>query len=130
MSERKPHPIQPVVVVDGVTRFQSNPLIKYLLSNGGIHQDDLCILYQTEDGYTKDDYQQLMQLIGYSVCGYRDLHEADLLVYDTAQKMADGEDEKNARIAILQEEIDYLKSSLKEPIARLYNKHPDDLFEK
>ena len=41
--------------------------------------------------------------------------------------MSKEEDYKDAHIAHLEQELEQLKAALKEPIARLYGIHPDDL---
>lgn len=62
------HPMQPVVLVDGVPRFKANAIVRYLLDEGPFNLDDLSRL-----GFSQEDYTQLMQLIGYSVGAYGDL---------------------------------------------------------
>lgn len=61
------HPQQPLVIVDGVVRFKSNPLIKALLMEfrGGLNR--LSIISQDSE-----HWHQLLQLTGYSVDGYCD----------------------------------------------------------
>jgi len=51
----------------GELRFKANPLVKYLIDKGNINLTDLLI---REDTYSGEDYEQLMQLIGYSLGGY------------------------------------------------------------
>lgn len=73
MSKR--HPMQPVVIAgDGCARFKENKIVRDLLdmaSKHGMDLNQICI-----KGYDPDDYAQLMELIGYSVSGYGDLHLA------------------------------------------------------
>lgn len=67
MSKRQP--MQPVVVAaDGVIRFKENKIIRAMLElcqKHGFGLNEIAAI-----NYEKDDYSQLMQLIGYSVSGY------------------------------------------------------------
>lgn len=70
MTEPK-HPMQPVVAVDrGVHRFKRNSIVRNLLDNhlGGL--EALSFL-----DFPVEDWEQLYQLIGYSVSGYCDLSQ-------------------------------------------------------
>lgn len=80
-ARRKParHPRQPVVIAgDGVARFKENRIVRWMLAAVESQGDDLNTIAYTfpEEGFD-DDYQQLMQLIGYSVSGYGDLRRSD-----------------------------------------------------
>lgn len=70
MSKRQP--MQPVVVAsDGVIRFKQNKIISDMLEfcqGYGFGLNEIATR-----NYEKDDYSQLMQLIGYSVSGYGNL---------------------------------------------------------
>jgi len=69
----KKHPMQPVVEApDGVIRFKANQIISDMLEICGKHGFDLNEIAARD--YKKDDLSQLMQLIGYSVSGYGNLH--------------------------------------------------------
>jgi hypothetical protein len=72
MSAKKgrPHPMQEVVMVDGIVRFRQNPLVDALCKSfpGGLNA-----LYSVP--HTKEDWSQLLQLTGYSVAGYGDCTE-------------------------------------------------------
>lgn len=60
---------QPLVLDEGgVVRFKENPIVRYLLDNGGIDMNQLALL-----GFTNEDQAQFAQLIGYSVSGWGDL---------------------------------------------------------
>lgn len=63
------HPMQPIVMVNGVARFQKNALVEYLLDNGGISLNDLAML----PNISRADREQFAQLIGYSVSGFGEL---------------------------------------------------------
>lgn len=115
------HPIQPLVIVDGVKRFKRNAVVRYLLDHGGIDMNKLARM-----DFDADDRQHFMQLIGYSHSGYGGLECASEAVYESAQHMEAGSTEQEARITYLEQELAALRESLREPMARLFNKHPDD----
>ena len=71
------HRMQPVVMApDGVIRFQSNEIIQWLFKSGKIDLNYISTRVQDHGGvgpkFSKDDYAQLNQLLGYSVSGYGD----------------------------------------------------------
>ena len=119
------HPIQPLLKDEhGVLRFKENKIVSYILDNGGIDLNDIAV-----KDFTKEDRQQFAQLIGYSLSGYSDLRSyVDDEAYYTAEKMhTEGVDDRDAKIEFLQERIKNLKSKLREPMAELFEIHPDDL---
>ncbi len=63
-----PHPMQPLVLDDGVVRFKSNAIVRFLLDHGGYDLNRLALLH-----FTDEDRAQFAQLIGYSVSGWGDL---------------------------------------------------------
>lgn len=71
------HPNQPIVIDPrGVARFKENALVCKLLDHGqatGLGLNELALLEDID----VNDWQQLAQLIGYSVSGYGDLSYAD-----------------------------------------------------
>jgi hypothetical protein len=118
------NPIQPLAKDDkGVLRFKKNAIVEYLLDNGGIDLNRLAMI-----DFSKDDRQQFAQLIGYSLSGYGELSYVDDEAYTTAQIMTEqGISEDAARIQYLEGELIALRSALREPMARLFEVHPDDL---
>jgi len=64
------HPNQPIILTNGVVRFKANALVRHLLDS---YPGGLDALIRKTVGYHDPDYVQLMQLIGYSICGYCDL---------------------------------------------------------
>jgi len=84
------HPNQPLVFDDhGVIRFKENGIISWMLDQGrerGIFDMNKIGMHYASNAFTREDMNQLAQLIGYSVSGYGDLsyanvktvHEADL----------------------------------------------------
>jgi hypothetical protein len=122
------HPIQPIVVdQDGVPRFQGNAIVQYLLAFARNHGCGLNELAEIP-GFRPDDWQQLAQLLGYSLDGYGELSYVTADAYEQARLMATaGLTETQAHITHLEREICALRDALREPIARLYGIHPDDL---
>lgn len=71
MSDAK-HPVQPVIVAsDGVHRFKKNAIVERLLEAGPFDLNAIARM-----GFSREDHEQLAQLIGYSVCGFCDLSYA------------------------------------------------------
>jgi hypothetical protein len=124
------HPIQEIITdANGSPRFRENLLVRHLLDWASARGCDLNDLARLR-GPTADDWRQFAQLIGYSLSGYGELSYVTDDAYGAAARMADGErPEGTARANHLQQELDELRSALREPIARLYGKHPDDLQE-
>jgi len=74
MSKTPPHPMQPLVVVDGKVRFKENKLIRWLMKRGGL---DLNHVFGS--GCDQADLDQFYQLIGYTVSGYDELVGSDVI---------------------------------------------------
>ena len=70
------HPMQPVGFDGqsnenqpyGVVRFKENKIVNFLLKAGPFDLNQISCME-----FSQEDYTQLMQLIGYSTCGYGDL---------------------------------------------------------
>ena len=62
------HPTQPTVMVNGVKRFKSNAIVRWLLDDGPFDMNRIAMR-----GFDVEDQRQFAQLIGYSVSGYQDL---------------------------------------------------------
>jgi hypothetical protein len=63
------HPIQPLERHDdGAIRFKKNAIVEQLLFTSKFSLTDISRM-----PFSNDDYQQLMQLIGYTVSGYSEL---------------------------------------------------------
>jgi uncharacterized protein YceH (UPF0502 family) len=125
-SELK-NPIQPLVDVQGVTRFKANAIVRHLIdTHPACDMNTLARM-----NFTDDDRQQFAQLIGYSLSGYSELRSyVSDEAYSAAAHMADGMDERDARVAALEQKIAELRAAadaLREPVARLLEMHPDDL---
>ena len=122
------NPIQPLANdAQVVLRFKANTIVQHLLdTHPACDMNKLACME-----FTADDRQQFAQLIGYSLRGYGELGSyVDDEAYGTAAHMADGLDERDARIAALEQKIAELRAAanlLREPVARLLEMHPDDL---
>jgi len=82
------HPWQPIVTVDGVVRFKENKLVSYLYNvlpkeqKHNLHESLASI-------FTREEWVQFNQLIGYSTCGFGDVyadHKDILKKLDKAEK--------------------------------------------
>jgi hypothetical protein len=80
------HPMQPLVSDDqGVTRFRRNKIVDYLLEWArpkGMGLNELRAI-----GFDDDEWQQLTQLIGYSLSGWGTLSFVDDAAWDRAQQL-------------------------------------------
>lgn len=67
-----PHPMQPVVLdPHGVARFKQNAIVRFLVDwarDRGMSLNELAVM-----GFSDADFEQLAQLIGYSVSGFGEL---------------------------------------------------------
>ena len=123
------HPIQPIVKDGhGTVRFKENKIVSDLLdcaSKHGLSLNDIAIR-----DYSNEDRQQLAQLIGYSLSGYSELRS----YVDDAAYAAAVAKSKNSKKSDIEIERDHykaklmaIKKSLRLPMARLFEVHPDDL---
>lgn len=119
------HPIQPLEKKDGVLRFKQNAIVSHLLEHGEKHGCGLNEIARMD--FSEEDHMQLAQLIGYSLSGYGELSYVDGDSYSAAEKMSEGKSEVAARIEHLESELAALRTELREPMARLFGVHPDDL---
>jgi hypothetical protein len=102
------NPIQPLGEVNGVMRFKANAIVRHLLDT---HQTcDMNTLARM--AFSDDDRQQFAQLIGYSLSGYSELQSyVSDEAYSTAVHMSDGLDERDARIAALEQKLAELRAA-------------------
>ena len=118
------HPIQPIIKdADGRPRFKPNAIVRYLLDHGGFDLNTL-----TERDFSREDWQQFAQLIGYSLAGFGELSYVDRETYEAAVTLSTTEQlETEARLQYLREQLQCLRNALRHPIAELYGISPDDL---
>lgn len=122
------NPIQPLEKdAHGTLRFKENAIVRHLLEWAQERGHGLNEMARMD--FNADDWQQMAQLIGYSLSGYSELSYVSADAYGAAATMADeGLREKDARIAYSEHELHMARASLREPIARLFGVHPDDLM--
>ena len=118
------HPIQkPIEDETGVWRFTENKLVSFLVDNYGLNE---LAKVRYKENIDAEDWYQLMQLIGYSISGAPIPYD----VKDIAESMMENKlSETEAKIKYYEELIFNLRKSLRDPVAELYEKHPDDLME-
>jgi hypothetical protein len=80
------HPIQPIETdADGRRRFKGNAIVQYMLSCGRRGERfDLNALAGL--GFSDEDWQQLAQLLGYTLSGYEELSYVDDAAWDRLQE--------------------------------------------
>lgn len=98
------HPMQEIVMEDGVARFRANAIVRHLLDYGIIDLNALAGL-----PFSPEDRRQFAQLIGYSVSGYGELSYAE--GHDSVQKadaIADAMASGKANPTVKQPSVDTL----------------------
>jgi hypothetical protein len=105
MAKRRPHPMQQIGFDDaGCARFRPNEIVRFLLSVGQAHRAGLNEL-AASGRFSKDDWSQFMQQIGYSVSGWGDLGFAtrrEVRKADArAEQIGKGERPKTCRTALV-----------------------------
>jgi hypothetical protein len=118
------HPIQPLELQDGVLRFKSNAIVKHLLDSGAIDMNEIAVL-----NFTREDREQFAQLIGYSHGGASDLsYMSDVVLEIARMQYESGESQQQQlRIKYLEAELQAIRDGLRNPVAKLFGLHPDDL---
>ena len=118
------HPIQPLELDDrGVLRFKANQIVRDLL----VHCSESGFEIATRD-YTREDREQLAQLIGYSHSGAHDLgYMSEEVLVASRRAMETGTTEHEARAAALRDTLDSVRSRMRVVVAELYKTIPEDL---
>ncbi len=76
------NPMQPLIRSDdGVVRFKANKIVRFLLDSGKHTLNDLAKM-----PFDQSDFEQLFQLLGYSVCGFSELSGVSESAKDKAWK--------------------------------------------
>jgi len=130
MKFKMNHPIQPLEKdKHGTLRFKENKIVSHVLQCAEKHGGNLNDIAVMD--FTDEDRQQFAQLIGYSLSGYSELRS----YVDDAAYAAAMEKSKNSKKSDMEIERNYyraelraLKKALQKPMARLFEKHPDDLM--
>ena len=71
-----------------VIRFKQNKIVDWLLETSKFNLNDIIVMVYNGT-FTREDYDQLMQLIGYSTSGYAELHFSPEETIDKAWEIAD-----------------------------------------
>lgn len=118
------HPIQPLEMQDGVLRFKSNAIVRHLLDAGAIDMNKIAVL-----NFTREDREQFAQLVGYSHAGAGDLsYMSDVVLEIAHMQYESGESQQQQlRIKYLEAELQAIRDGLRNPVAKLFGLHPDDL---
>ncbi len=118
-------PVQPVDKdPNGHLRFVKNRIVNHLYNVGKANK---CSMNDLADmDFTNEEWRQFAQLIGYSLSGYSELSYVDDAAYNEAVSASKNKDPRDAKIAYLEGELKALREGLIKPMARLFEKHPDD----
>lgn len=82
-------PLQPIVTVDGVIRFEANPLVRLLYAEASAgRQCDLNRLAETLPHAERRHWEQLAMLLGYSLAGFAELSYVSDQTYAIAEEKA------------------------------------------
>lgn len=116
------HPIQPLAADDhNVIRFKQNTIVRRLVDEYGLNE-----IAVWEPQPSSEDWQQLAQLIGYSLDGYCSLSYVNDEAWAAAQGVSLGVDQRDARIEYFRETIVKIKKALQDGLAAVYEQHPSD----
>ena len=115
------HPIQPLEKDEkGILRFKKNAIVEFL-SKG--HHNELASM-----DFPQEDFEQLAQLIGYSLSEFSGLSYVNNETVNTAERMAKvGKSEDAARIEYLEETLEEVRKAFKGIVPKLFDVHEDDL---
>jgi hypothetical protein len=115
------HPLQPIEMTNGTPRFKRNAIVDFLVMKFGLNK--LAAM-----DFSNEDWEQLTQLIGYSLSGFSELSYVTDEAYETAAKMhEEGKSEAEARIEYLEETLDAVRNGLKMIVPKVFRIHEDDL---
>lgn len=118
------HPIQPLAPDEhGTIRFKENKIVDFLAKQFGLNE--LAAL-----GFPREDWEQLAQLIGYSLSGFGDLSYVRDSTWETADAMRrTGKTEDQARIEYLEAQLSEARNAIRQAACAVFRVHPDDLHE-
>lgn len=126
----KPHPIQPLELdKNGVLRFKENKIVSWMLDMGRDGKKFDMNTIAIKD-FSREDREQFAQLIGYSHSGAGSLSYMSDLVLEAAEAVYDYDlPELEARNLFLEQKLQNISVLLRDGVAELYGKHPDDIME-
>ena len=119
--------IQPILEDEhGTLRFRENKIVSVLLEffrGKGMGMNELSCM-----NFSREDWVQFAQLIGYSVGGWEELSYVSNEDRRAVERIIEkGESGEQVKINSLSEQLENLKEQLRKPISELYDIHPDDL---
>lgn len=121
---KREHPSQPIAPDEkGNERFVSNAIVKFLLERGAFTINDL-----EELPFSRKDWVQFAQLIGYSLNGFTTLPYVE--PSDISAALAPNNTKPTGvEIKLKHAEIKLknIKSSMRDAVSAIYDIHPDDL---
>ena len=127
-TEQCKFPIQPIYKdPNGRLRFTKNRIVHHLHKIGQQYNCGLNELAEMD--FTNEEWCQFAQLIGYSLSGYSELNYVDNAKYNEAIAASKNQDPRDSKIVYLEGELKALRKGLIVPMARLFEKHPDDFKE-
>lgn len=116
------HPYQPIDTdSQGTPRFKENAIVRYLLDNGPFDMNKIAEL-----PFSREDRVQFAQLIGYSLNGFSELNYVNDVDYAAAQIVSPEKDSNAARLEVVEEKLREVREKLRDGLAILYERHPDD----
>ena len=116
-------PLQPVYKdEEGTVRFRENSIVRYLLDNGGINMNQIF-----SHSFPQSDLEQFASLIGYSLSGFAELSYVSDEAYGTAERMANGIAELQARNLELREQLSNIRAGLKIAVSAAFKIDGEDL---
>lgn len=87
-DKKRKHPVQEVVIdEEGRPRFVENRLVRHLADAYGLNE--LTARFRDRTGEHREDWEQLAQLIGYSVQGFGDLSYVSDETYNEAMRLGE-----------------------------------------
>ncbi len=96
------HPMQPIVLEDGVPRFKSNSIIRWLFETGRLDLNEVSRMMR-DGAFPVEDYVQITQLLGYSISGWGDLSTSPPELVEEADRQAAELIRANAELKVEQE---------------------------
>lgn len=126
----KPHPIQPLELdKHGVLRFKENKIVSWMLDMGRDGKTFDMNSIAVHD-FSREDREQFAQLIGYSHSGAGSLGYMSDLVLEAAEAAYNSDlSELEARNTYLEQKLYNVSVLMRDGVADLYGKHPDDIME-
>lgn len=118
------HPIQPLEKdPNGVIRFKKNHIVDFLATNYGLQN------LATTTNFPREDWEQLAQLIGYSLSGFGDLSYVADATYLAAERMVEdpAQGEAQSRISALEATLTEAREGVRAAAVALFPIAPEDL---